>query len=40
MMQDITDLVIPLIGEIGKDNPVEAEGLLDREEGQNNGIHL
>lgn len=35
MMQDITEQVLPKIAHIGKDNPVEAEGLIISEESQN-----
>ena len=34
MMQDITEQVLPKIAHIGKDNPVEEEGLIIPEEYQ------
>lgn len=37
--QDITDIVKPAIASIGKDNKIEAEGLLQLEEEHENGIH-
>ena len=37
--QDITDIVMPTIAPIGKENPVETEGLLDEMEEQQNGVH-
>lgn len=39
-MQDITDLVIPMIAQVGRENEVVEEGLLPQEEENENGIHL
>ena len=38
--QDITDLVLPKIAPIGKENEIIEEGLLVQEEEKENGIHL
>ena len=36
--QDITELVTPMIAQIGRENPIETEGLLSSEEEKQNGI--
>lgn len=38
-VQDITDIVMPSIANIGRENKIEAEGLLKTEEEQQNEVH-